>query len=237
MKINKIIGTFVAVMGLGMVVAAPSMAQQQTFASATAAGGFASDGFTYTTGLGGGFDVTPGATFTAEFLPTGATTPFPTATLSFGANSLRNKSLVVNGMDYTEHLTGGTFTLFDSATSTLLLSGKFGGGDLLKGTQGASTASLVNTLTNVTYTGGTYFTASGFNNPGAFSIALTSVIPNVGITSGYLDSFAAGGTGTFSARIPAPTPEPATVVPFMLGGLGLLGLIVRKTRRTSGAAA
>jgi len=27
------------------------------------------------------------------------------------------------------------------------------------------------------------------------------------------------------------------VVPFMLGGLGLLGLIVRKTRRTSSAAA
>ena len=37
---------------------------------------------------------------------------------------------------------------------------------------------------------------------------------------------------------PAPsTPEPATVVPFALGGLGLLGLIARKTRRTSGAAA
>ena len=38
---------------------------------------------------------------------------------------------------------------------------------------------------------------------------------------------------------PTPTavPEPASVIPFALGGLGLLGLIARKTRRTSGAAA
>ena len=35
----------------------------------------------------------------------------------------------------------------------------------------------------------------------------------------------------------AAVPEPASVIPFALGGLGLLGLIVRKTRRTSGAAA
>lgn len=35
----------------------------------------------------------------------------------------------------------------------------------------------------------------------------------------------------------APVPEPASLVPFALGGLGLLGLIARKTRRTSGAAA
>ena len=36
---------------------------------------------------------------------------------------------------------------------------------------------------------------------------------------------------------PTAVPEPASVIPFALGGLGLLGLIVRKTRRTSGAAA
>ena len=35
----------------------------------------------------------------------------------------------------------------------------------------------------------------------------------------------------------AAVPEPASVIPFALGGLGLLGLIARKTRRTSGAAA
>ena len=36
---------------------------------------------------------------------------------------------------------------------------------------------------------------------------------------------------------PSSVPEPASFVPFALGGLGLLALIVRKTRRTSGATA
>ncbi len=39
------------------------------------------------------------------------------------------------------------------------------------------------------------------------------------------------------ASLPSSVPEPASLVPFALGGLGLLGLIARKTRRTSGAAA
>ena len=49
-----------------------------------------------------------------------------------------------------------------------------------------------------------------------------------------------GTTTNAPSYAPAPlpgVPEPATLVPFALGGLGLLGLIVRKTRRTSGTAA
>ena len=50
------------------------------------------------------------------------------------------------------------------------------------------------------------------------------------------------GQGSLSVRVTSlppvtKTPEPATVIPFALGGLGLLGLIVRKTRRAGGAAA
>ena len=49
-----------------------------------------------------------------------------------------------------------------------------------------------------------------------------------------------GTTANVASYSPGPSstvPEPATLAPFALGGLGLLGLIVRKTRRTNGAAA
>jgi len=36
---------------------------------------------------------------------------------------------------------------------------------------------------------------------------------------------------------PTAVPEPATTVPFVIGGLALLGLVVRKTRRASSVAA
>ena len=87
------------------------------------------------------------------------------------------------------------------------------------------------------YTGGTYFTQSGLVNPGSFSISMTSATPALGVSGGYFNSFKAGGTGTFQARTPAAVPEPATVVPFVLGGLGLLTLAVRKSRRSAGVTA
>ena len=59
------------------------------------------------------------------------------------------------------------------------------------------------------------------------------------VSGGSLQSFTATDAAVYSA-VPAGVPgvpEPATLVPFGLGGLGLLGLIVRKNRRTSSAAA
>jgi len=62
----------------------------------------------------------------------------------------------------------------------------------------------------------------------AFAAVATSTV--TGNKNGNVTQYMAPGTST-------AVPEPASVIPFALGGLGLLGLIVRKTRRTNGAAA
>ena len=234
MNINKAITSLLSIavlatVSVGMASAAPG--DQKTFASATGAGAFDSNCFTYTGSSG--FSITPGATFTAQYLKT-PPGQFPT-TLSFvGLQNVGTATAVSNG--YQQALSGGSFSLTADGGSTLLLSGTFDGGNLLTGTTGSTTSSITNTLTNVIYTGGSYFTASGLSNPGAFSLSMTSVTPTIGITNGHFNDFVAGGTGTFSATTPSSVvPEPATVVPFVLGGLGLLGLVARKARRTSGA--
>ncbi len=238
MNIKKAITSLLSIAVLAMVAVGSASAQaandQTTFASATGSGAFKSNAFTYTGASG--FSITPGATFTGQLLQIDEV-QFG-STLAF--NGLNNVGTVTsNGMgQFTQALSGGSFSLTANGGADLLLSGTFDGGNLLVATAGSDTSSLRNTLTNVVYTGGSYFTASGLVNPGAFSLSMTSVHPTVGITDGHFNDFTAGGTGTFSATTPAPSvvPEPATVVPFILGGLGLLGLAVRKSRRTSGAA-
>ena len=220
-----------AMVGVGSASAAPG---QTTFASATGAGASASNCFTYTGASG--FSITPGATFTGQLLsnPPGQ---FPT-TLSFvGLNNVGDVTGTGTTADpYNQLLSGGSFTLTANGGADLLLAGTFDGGYLLQGQEGSSTSSITNKVNNVIYTGGSYFTASGLDNPGSFSLSMTSVTPTIGVTNGHFNDFVAGGTGTFSATTPSSVvPEPATVVPFLLGGLGLLGLVVRKARRTSGA--
>lgn len=179
-----------------------------------------------------GFSTTPGATFTAQ----DAFTTDSLSTLTF-TGLANDGTLTTNGMgQYTQALTGGSFLLKASGGNTLL-SGTFGGGNLLVGTLGSDAGTVRNTLTSVAYTGGSYFTASGLVNPGSFSFSMTGIKPTLGVTNGHFNDFTASGSGTFSAApVSSVVPEPATVVPFVLGGLGLLGLAVRKSRRTSGAA-
>lgn len=241
MNLKKSISGLVGAVALMACVAAPSMAQQQTtFASVTGtSAGSNPNGssgvFSFSGGATGAFSVTSGSIFSAQFLGT----PFSQtlASVSFGAGSLTALGMATGtgtGLDpYTEQLSGGTFTVTQSGTSTVLLSGTFGNGNILQGASGSGTSSITNTITNVVYTGGTYFMQSGLSNPGSFSISMTSVTPTLGVTGGYLNAFRAGGTGTFSAGPLATVPEPSAYAAFGIAGLGLLGLMVRgrKTRR------
>jgi len=235
MNIKKAIGCILGSLALFAAVAAPSMAQQETFASATGGGSGASTVFTYTGGSTGAFTTTAGALFQGTFVPTFASSAPDTLTFSgFSVSGLATGT--GTGADpFKQGLGAGGFTLLDSS-SNVLLQGTFTGGNILSAVNSSTTASITNTVNNVTYTGGSYFLASTLSNPGSFSISMTSVAPAPTIgADGYLTRFTAGGTSTFSATT-TTVPEPATVVPFMLGGLGLFGLIVRKTRRTSSAA-
>lgn len=236
MNIKKAITSLLSIAVLATVgVGAASAQSQTTFASTTGAGPSASNCFTYTGASG--FSITPGATFTGQLLsnPPGQ---YPTALSFVGLNNVGDVTGTGTTADpFNQLLSGGSFTLTANGGADLLLAGMFGGGNLLVGTTGSTATTLSNNLTNVVYTGGSYFTTSGVGNPGSFSLSMTSVAPAVGVTNGHFNDFKAGGTGTFSGTTPSSVvPEPATVIPFVLGGLGLLGLAVRKSRRTSGAA-
>ena len=219
------------------LAAVPSQAQQEVFASVTGISTATTDAttvFTYTPGVSGGFSISPNAVFSAQYLG------FPGAfanPVTFSLTGLNNVGTVLAGPSgFTQELSGGTFDVESNGTS--LLNGTFGGGNLLGGTTGSTTSALTNNLTNVTFTGGTYFTQSGLYNPGAFSISLQGVAPPISVGNSYFNGFQSGGTGNFTAsRTPAPTPEPAAVVPFIFGGLGLLALAVRKTRKAASITA
>ena len=243
MNINKAIGPILASIALSVVAIAPSIAKpapgtQATFASATGGGTIDQQSvvFTYTGGASGQFTTSRGAVFTG--LSGGAVdggsiltfTGFNESGAATGDGSSANP--------YTQGLGGGSFDLSNSGNS--LLTGTFTGGNILTVASGASTAAITNTVNGVTYTGGSYFTNSGLLNPGSFSVSMSAVSPSPVIgEDGFLTAFTAGGTSTFSAKTPAAVPEPATVAPFIMGGLGLMGLAfrARKTRRSNGTAA
>lgn len=245
MNINKAIAPILASIALGVVamvpsIAAPAPGSQATFASATGGGTVNAQSvvFTYTGGPMGKFTTTSGAIFTGlsgGLVNSGSTltfTGFGTSGFASGDGS--------TATPYTQGLGAGTFDLSNSGNE--LLQGTFTGGNILTVVNGSTTSSITNTVNNVSYTGGSYFTNSGLLNPGSFSVSMTSVSPSPVIgDDGYLSAFTAGGTSTFSATVPRVTtvPEPATVAPFIMGGLGLMGLAfrARKTRRSNGAAA
>lgn len=237
--INKTVLGILGAAGIVAMAATGASAQQQTFASATGTGPISAQStvFTYSGGPNGVFRTSPGALFSASSFPA-ANTAIMTFT-GFQASQMATGTGTIND-PFQQILGGGTFMLTDSTTGADLLDGSFTGGNLLSAiATSSSTASITETANGVTYTGGSYFLNSGLANPGAFSVSMTSVAPSPTITNGYLNAFTAGGTSTFSASLQpaAVVPEPATVVPFLLGGLGLMALIVRKNRKASGVTA
>ena len=236
MNTRKLIGS-VAAIGSMALMAAGAQAQQQQFASASAVG---TDGaaqvFTFTGGSAGTFSTTSGAVFSSIFTGTGIQTIPSVLTFSGLTVASTATGSGIAGDPFRELLGSGSFMLTGGG-STLLM-GSFTDGNVLTAETAAQTGTLTTSVNNVTYTGGTYFAAANLNNPGSFAISMTSAAPQPTKDQfGYLNGFKASGSINFSATKPTAVPEPASVIPFALGGLGLLGLIARKTRRTSGAAA
>jgi hypothetical protein len=226
MQMRRFIAPLIALAGM-LLSAQVSKAAQTTFAGATANG---STAFTYTTGSAGGLTIAAASTFTGLYtLPPGSADL--NATLAF--TGLANSGVVTGTTpNFTQALTGGTFTL-TSASSVVLLSGSFTGASLQAITPPAnSQANFLTTVLGVTYSGGTYFAASGLQNPGGFSFGLTSVNPTVTVLgTGYFNSFAAGGSGTFSAATPTPpVPEPMTAAAGLMG-LPVLALWALKRKQ------
>ena len=246
MNINKAIAPILASIALGVVAmvpsnAAPTPGSQSAFASATGVGTDASTVFTYSGGSGGTFRTSAGSIFLGTFLPTAATNAPATLTFTGFSASGQATGDGSSANPYNQGLGAGTFSLADA--SNTLLTGTFTGGNVLTVIYGSTTAGITNTVNNVTYTGGSYFLSSGLLNPGSFSTTMVTVSPSPTVSSedGYLTAFTAGGSSVFSATVPrvSTVPEPATVAPFIMGGLGLMGLAfrARKTRRSNGAAA
>ena len=154
------------------------------------------------------------------------------ATLS-GAGNLNQDN--VNGTF--SFIYSGAAPLVLGATTYLtganLLSGVFSGANLV-GPDGGGTISFQNS----TLTGGLVTYTSDFETltgaPRGFSLALTSVIPNLSATPGSsLNSFAGVSDGSFRAGV----PEPATWAMMLIGIGGVGGLLRRRASHLAPASA
>ena len=108
------------------------------------------------------------------------------------------------------------------------------------GTRNSSPTTDSATVPNVT------FTYSGLNvvgSPTPLGSFGFSSIYGLGTTEESFSAIASkSGSRTVDSNAttyfgPTAVPEPATTVPFVIGGLALLGLVVRKTRRASSVSA
>jgi len=226
MEVRKLLTGITAAVALLATTAAPSMADSQTFASATSIFSV----FSYSSSNSGKVIVTPANTthFTSTALP-----GFNDIndTLSFTGLQNVGDALVSAGVFYNQGLTGGTFSLKHGATT--LLSGTFTQG-VLGAIIGFGNKDANISFLGVAYTGGTYWTAAqglGFLNPGDLSLALLSNTPlaSVNVPGGVrIASFNASGTGTFGAT--QLLPEPGSVMPFVIGVLGL-GVLAFRGRK------
>jgi hypothetical protein len=138
--------------------------------------------------------------------------------------------------NFSQMLNGSTFTVSDG-TGTLL-SGSFGNA-VLSGVNGGSSGGVQLVANSVTYTGGSYFPAGFQTTNGSLSLEFTSVTDTASGTSGFranasgVSAFTAHDGATFSAVPTTSTvPEPGTYAAFLVGGLGVLGLMASARKRS-----
>ena len=215
MNINKAISSIAmcAVMGLAVVGAASANISPQfpgQPASVTpVSGGFL---YTYTVSVDAQQTVMPGPTGTGDFFTFYDIQGYVPGSAS--VNSGYTSFTTLQGPT----ATGATGTANPTDSAVLPnLTFSYNGPSPLVGAQGLGSFSFVSLFGTVSTTPTAFV--------GRASISQSNpLLKNANVTS------------YFGPVAPA-VPEPASVIPFALGGLGLLGLIVRKTRRTSGAAA
>jgi hypothetical protein len=153
-----------------------------------------------------------------------------TVHLSLGPSTITGYTLTGGGSGFSEMLTGvGTFTITNNSDSATLLSGTFGNGTLT-GSQDPTTKAETGGLqvSNLTYTGGSRLDGQG---PGG-SLSLEFVNANFTFNSTSVSSFTAKDSATYTANAPAGVPEPGTYAAFLIGGLGVLGLMVGARKRS-----
>jgi hypothetical protein len=239
MKINTL-ATTLGVAALAFAAFVPAQAQtSEQFTSITGGTGT----FTYTSGIGGGLQLSPAGFYATLDVPVAGTLYNNPATVMFtglGNNGGTTETTDAHGnTSFDQSLKGGNFTITDG-TSQVLLAGTFAGADLT-GTPGSTQASVATNFFGVDYTGGLYLSTAGLatgpQTADTFNFSLINTKPSLSVTNGALDSFTSAGNGQFTGITAAtPVPEAATVVPFAMGGLALLFLAARKSRRNSSVA-
>ena len=184
--------------------------------------------------------------FTTVFTPNPVTSSDPSSfiTISNGANNNVNAAGIgsqINLTNFTEISglippgTGNFSTPFNIALTIMPVDAA--GSTLTQNFTGVFSGKFNNqqTQTGVTFTAPTTqsfdFTSAG---QGIFTVSNLSFTPPGPTGNTTVGAIAA--QVTFTPNTPT-VPEPASIVPFALGGLALLGLAARKGRRTSRAAA
>ena len=231
MNINKAITGMISTLALMAVAASAALAQLTPIASVTTA---TSDNTTFTRSLSGdSLLVTyPDGVFVGKV----GNGNFFNTQVNFSATGGTTTAFNPVTGAFVETFTGGKFSAVSGGSD--LLSGLFTGGTI-QGTVGQPSGGL--NVTGVTYAAGSTALPAIFSpDGGTISLTYNVILPDGYAVSpgGQLQNFTASDSGVYSAvKTTTTVPEPATLAPFVLGGLGLLGLIARKTRRTNGAAA
>lgn len=150
--------------------------------------------------------------------------------VKFTLSATGGSSTSLGGSDLKENFTSGTFSIMNGATD--VLSGTFTGGVMTTVTPSLGFSSATYDL------GSASLGADGPIGSGSLEFVFD---PGQGFdtTGGYLHNFTASDSATFSGVTAAAVPEPATVAPFALGGLGLIGMAfrARKAKQAGGLTA